>query len=255
MILGLWKSKAEKVLNSKPYKHYIYRCYDCKGGLLYVGTTNSLEQRLANHRSNSEWGERIALTRYETFNNKDLALDAEEEAIKTEYPKHNAHHRAPRPNGLWNASSCSFICRDDKGEVVTGGIRIESLLDPDDLPKSHLVMDKKFGYFTGKRFRRVMEMDKKIYDVAGNAKRLYEILNFEPWDRETLEIEPYALLSILGFNYTFKYFEDFRRMVIDPSLEMLRKCSDRSFSYTTKEKDGRITYVVFSRNRRPRKPS
>lgn len=35
--------------------HFVYRCFDADGRLLYVGLTKNPEQRLAGHRSQTLW--------------------------------------------------------------------------------------------------------------------------------------------------------------------------------------------------------
>lgn len=220
-------------------KTHLYRYYNVKGELLYIGISRSAFKRLSQHKIDSAWVSDELFIKIESFDSRGLALAAEKEAIKTEYPKFNIHHNnGDKPGRLWNTSICSFRHHDAKGRAVTG-IRIELLPDTeeiDDSLKSDLIMGK---------------MDRQIYDVVGNARRLYEIIGFEPWTGKFLEIEPYALLDALGFEYGFECFEDLSRMVIDPALKMIMKYSNKSFTYTIKTVDDYVAYIVFSSNREP----
>jgi hypothetical protein len=220
----------------KGNKTHLYRHFDDKGQLLYVGISLSAFTRLSQHKTSSTWANDALYMKTESFDNKELALAAENKAIETEYPKFNKYHNYGRlPEGLRRTSVCSFNYRNDGDKVITG-LRIESLPDIDELPKHDLVMSK---------------MDEQIFDVAGNALQLYRIVSFEPWAGKSIEVEIITLTGILGFEYTFEYFEDFRRLVIDPAFEMIMKYSNKSLTYTTKEAGGCITHVVFLYNQEP----
>lgn len=67
----------------------MYRAYAEDGGLLYVGVTGDIEERLRGHAQSSDWfplAKRIETEAYET---RRLALDAEYRAIVDEGPLHN----------------------------------------------------------------------------------------------------------------------------------------------------------------------
>lgn len=77
----------------------LYRAYAGDGQLLYVGVSFSALQRLAQHRSCSEWFDQCAEIKIERFEDRGAACRAEIEAIETEHPIFNiAHNRAA--NGL-----------------------------------------------------------------------------------------------------------------------------------------------------------
>jgi hypothetical protein len=66
----------------------LYRHFDASGALLYVGVSLSSLDRLADHRG-SRWHSDIATVTLEHFSNREAALDAECDAIKSENPKYN----------------------------------------------------------------------------------------------------------------------------------------------------------------------
>lgn len=215
-------------------KTHLYRCYDNQNQLLYAGVSLSAFNRFIQHKSSSKWAKKMVINiNIEHFDSRELALAAEKAAIKTEYPKFNIqHNHGKRPSGLGSATICSFKYHCNNGKVVTG-LRIASSLYPD---APDVVMGK---------------MDEKIFDIAGNAQRLYRIICFEEWSGKSLEIEIKALMSILGFEYMFEYFEDLRRMVIDPALEMITNYSEKHLTYTTKKTEECITHIVFESNKEP----
>jgi len=70
----------------------VYRFYNAKGDLLYVGITNRLPVRLGEHEGDKAWWsevERITVTHLS--NRKDAEL-LEKAAIKEEKPKYNIAH-------------------------------------------------------------------------------------------------------------------------------------------------------------------
>lgn len=76
----------------------VYRHYDKRSRLLYVGSSLSTICRLNSHRFVSRWFKKIAYITIERFETLQLALDAEREAIRSEKPLHNKKLvRAARP--------------------------------------------------------------------------------------------------------------------------------------------------------------
>lgn len=64
----------------------LYRHFDSKGRLLYVGISLSTAHRLAGHRKASPWFNSIAWIEVERFATREEALNAELQAIRTEWP-------------------------------------------------------------------------------------------------------------------------------------------------------------------------
>lgn len=211
-------------------KTHLYRCYDNQDQLLYLGVSLSAFRRFIQHKTRSKWAKDVVKHIYiEYFDSRDLALAAEEEAIKTEYPKFNIqHNHGKRPWGHGRSTVCSFKYQDNNGKFVTG-IRIGCSpysYEPD------LVTD---------------EMDEQIFNIAGNALQLYRIICFKPWQDKVIEIEVNALMYIFGIKYHLEDFECFWKLVIDQALEMITNYSEKHLTYTTKKTEGYITHIVFKK--------
>lgn len=75
-------------------EHFVYRCFDTKGELLYVGCSINPDQRLWEHGYfRSWWADRIARVTLESFPDQAAGLAAEKRAIQTEHPIHNRAFR------------------------------------------------------------------------------------------------------------------------------------------------------------------
>lgn len=73
--------------------HFVYRCYDTNGALIYVGCSVNPKVRVEGHRLNAWWGDQIATTRNLVFPDADSALYRERKAIYIEKPRHNVKNR------------------------------------------------------------------------------------------------------------------------------------------------------------------
>lgn len=82
----------------------VYRFYDARGDLLYVGITNSPRHRFAQHADNPDnaWWQYRASHRITWYDTRQQALRAEYIAIREERPIHNKMH-----NLNWRAG-CSY---------------------------------------------------------------------------------------------------------------------------------------------------
>lgn len=74
----------------------LYRHFDDKGQLLYVGVSLSTCTRLAGHRVTACWFDLISRIEIERFETREAALSAEIRAIKDERPIYNDTHAAMR---------------------------------------------------------------------------------------------------------------------------------------------------------------
>lgn len=80
--------------------HFLYRCYDDTGRLIYAGCTVAPIQRMEQHRANSWWFGQVRRIRYTIFPNKEYALYIELRAIQQEHPRWNIRGR---DRSLWGA--------------------------------------------------------------------------------------------------------------------------------------------------------
>lgn len=120
--------------------HFVYRCYDADGRLLYVGCTAHVKPRLAAHRAGSgtarasQWLH-ACMARYEVsgrYPNKQEGRDAEANAIMDEHPLFNVQgRRIPmwqihgavaeylmRRGHISLALETTCVCYEDDGEVT-----------------------------------------------------------------------------------------------------------------------------------------
>lgn len=78
--------------------HYVYRCYDEAGRLLYVGHSGDLRERASAHRKFAAWWPLMATTRLVgPFPSKEAARAAERAAIEREAPRHNTQCNVNAP--------------------------------------------------------------------------------------------------------------------------------------------------------------
>lgn len=68
---------------------YLYRFFSRDGKLLYVGISNSITRRFAEHAATKSWFNLIGHASVEDYTSRPDALTAELLAIQTELPVHN----------------------------------------------------------------------------------------------------------------------------------------------------------------------
>lgn len=72
----------------------LYRFYDARGALLYVGVTGRLAERWTAHRRTAPWWGQIAELVTEKYSSMESALSAERSAIRSELPRYNRRSAA-----------------------------------------------------------------------------------------------------------------------------------------------------------------
>lgn len=72
----------------------LYRMFNHKQQLLYVGITSNPSARFAQHARDKGWFPQIAEIRLEHHETRERLIAAEREAIKNENPRHNIIHSA-----------------------------------------------------------------------------------------------------------------------------------------------------------------
>lgn len=77
-------------------KASLYRHFNARGVLLYVGVSNSPLYRFKSHRNYSHWSDEIVRMDIEHFPCRKSAFAAETAAIKSEKPRHNVRQK-PKP--------------------------------------------------------------------------------------------------------------------------------------------------------------
>jgi hypothetical protein len=103
------RSRAHHFGPNRYADHYVYRCYDTDGDLLYIGCTIDATKRIAAHRRGtggavaSRWLSEF-MDRYEVegpFKGRDAGREAERLAIQAEQPLFNYQQRAGINLAAW----------------------------------------------------------------------------------------------------------------------------------------------------------
>jgi len=68
---------------------YLYRLWDSRGALLYVGVSNNWMRRLDQHAKGKDWSPQVVRVTTQAFDSREAALQAESSAIQLEGPIHN----------------------------------------------------------------------------------------------------------------------------------------------------------------------
>lgn len=98
-----------------PGRTALYRLYDSKDRLLYVGVTDTPWRRWSQHEDTKAWWSQVARKEAEWFDSREEALAAEVVAIQAELPAHN-HQNKP-------SSIIGEITSHDLGGVPAGTFR------------------------------------------------------------------------------------------------------------------------------------
>ena len=75
-----------------PVRTALYRLFDSRGDLLYIGIAADPERRQKEHAGNKAWWPQVAVHSVEWHDTRDLALAAEARAIQAERPRYNRQH-------------------------------------------------------------------------------------------------------------------------------------------------------------------
>lgn len=82
-------------VNMPPSRTALYRLYDARGRLLYVGITNDPKMRWLAHAGDKAWWPEVVRRDVEWVSDRPTAAQMEGEAIRTERPLHNV--KIPNP--------------------------------------------------------------------------------------------------------------------------------------------------------------
>jgi predicted GIY-YIG superfamily endonuclease len=78
-------------------KTYLYRLLNDSGEILYIGITNSPENRLLQHKETKLWFHQAVYVDLEIYETREEALLAERKAIRSERPLYNIQHNENGP--------------------------------------------------------------------------------------------------------------------------------------------------------------
>jgi predicted GIY-YIG superfamily endonuclease len=88
-----------------PERTALYRLYDTRGRLLYVGITNNPEVRWQTHAREKPWWPKVANKTLEWFETRKSAQRVERIEIAEERPAFNLQHNPGRARELYNENN------------------------------------------------------------------------------------------------------------------------------------------------------
>ena len=195
-------------LASRP--HTLYRFFNAKNELLYVGVTCDAISRWTQHAGVKTWWPEVARTTVEHFPDRQSVMAAETVAIKTEKPKYNIRQ-----------SSSAVSSRKPVEDQCRLADLVDLALDPGSLvgswchsgadpgwqgvvvaePSSGVYLVQLFKWMLGERGVQVLVglsdmKDWQFYDTGDNMRWEYEYGGLrERWAREREERKPDAFRS------------------------------------------------------------
>lgn len=98
--------------------HYVYRCYDADGDLIYIGCAANVKRRMTSHRASRAKASRllaafvVRVEVSEPFPTKAEALAAEREAIRLERPVFNTQEQ---DGGHWTMRGATATYLVERG--------------------------------------------------------------------------------------------------------------------------------------------
>lgn len=121
-------------VSEPPERTALYRLYDANDQLLYVGVSSRPPIRMAQHAADKSWWGEVATQELEWLDDRETALDAEREAIRSERPRYNHQsnpssildHIKPQrlnegPTGTWRPYE--FLAHELRGFVQSRSIK------------------------------------------------------------------------------------------------------------------------------------
>jgi hypothetical protein len=112
--------------------HFVYRCFDADGALLYIGCSGDPAARVRKHASRSEWFADCADITVQEYPHFWAARAAEDEAIYTERPLHNRNgggrYRSEDERAARRRRQIEHLTRSELALLVAKqGLRVEQL--------------------------------------------------------------------------------------------------------------------------------
>ena len=91
--------------------HYLYRFYNAKGLLLYVGRSTNAIRRMCEHKSeNIKWTHQVSLIKIVKFRSVKKAIKMEKDAIESECPVYNVlRKRVSKGKLLTQAEAAKYL--------------------------------------------------------------------------------------------------------------------------------------------------
>ncbi len=178
--------------------HYVYRCFDEQGRLLYVGQTRDVEQRMQQHRQKF-WASQVRKIRVSTHLTPEIARAVERDAIRNDTPRFNLQGRWATRH-TWDKQAYSdflLVLTDGDLTQVTRSWRRNQI--------RNLLADyaSRFGeqHILADRIREVMvEQEKADRVLAEQRRREYEQRMREMRERDEAEMREHRAVCCACMN-------------------------------------------------------
>jgi predicted GIY-YIG superfamily endonuclease len=112
-------------------KTAVYRCYNSKEELIYVGVTRDPISRMAKHKITSIWTYETMLIGVDWFDTRSEAFAAEAKTIKKESPRYNIKHNQKPKFNMKDFDTMVFKNMAGSNTVLTKGMPAYFLSDED----------------------------------------------------------------------------------------------------------------------------
>jgi predicted GIY-YIG superfamily endonuclease len=99
--------------------HYVYRVYDDRRGLIYVGVTRDLRKRLRTHSKTAWWAPQAKKVVAKVFPDRTSGLAAESAAIRDETPRWNIRGKGHLTDGWRKEDFVTYISSEMRGRPLT----------------------------------------------------------------------------------------------------------------------------------------
>ncbi|MFE2497128.1 GIY-YIG nuclease family protein [Streptomyces scopuliridis] len=105
------------MLHSAPERTALYRLYDSKTVLLYVGISRYPDERFKQHADDKAWWHHVARHEIVWLDSREEALEAEAEAMVEERPLYNGYHHLGRG---WPQKARKYDDTAERAAVLEG---------------------------------------------------------------------------------------------------------------------------------------
>lgn len=141
---------------------HVYRQFNRKGKLLYVGSTSDVMRRTSEHGRNKDWFHEVHHITVEHYATREQAYWAEEIAIKNERPLYNVVHNGQRSDYVTS--------NERQATILVGRLLAARGIQQRVIPFTGFAMSdqKSDGQFTFEGSCSIIETSYKVYDSWGS---------------------------------------------------------------------------------------
>jgi hypothetical protein len=214
----------------KNKKTALYRFFNSEGDLLYIGVSLSAVYRLSQHKI-KPWYLEISWIDIQWFPSRKIALLAEAEAIKSEFPRFNMMHAKNSINNNkigWRYADKKI---NQEGKLV---VKFKEEMIP----------------YIGNPFSRCRIV---IFDKikSKRAALLMSIFMSRSWENKVCEIGIYTIRSMFNLGDKYPEFSNIKQKIIDPMVKTINSCSNINVQHSFIKKGRKVTAIHFQFDFKP----